>query len=253
MHQLITVSLDDHAFQIQDDGYNALRQYLDRARRGLRGNPDIDEILGDLERAIAEKCSALLTPTKTAIMQGDVAQILDQIGPVEGAAGEEPQPQKAAAGRADTDENKEEDSDARAPKRLYRIGEGAVLAGVCTGLASYLDVDVLLVRLIFVAITIMTSGFGGIVAYIIMTIFVPYAPFPRHRTSTALRSTVAVVAIGGIAVLLLISIWHDALYGNWPPTSYMFPMRMLFFAAGFIALALLILVAIALRLRSRTR
>ena len=45
-----------------------------------------------------------------------------------------------------------------ATKRLYRIRDGRIVAGVCTGLASYLRVDPTLVRLAFALLTI----FGGV-------------------------------------------------------------------------------------------
>jgi phage shock protein PspC (stress-responsive transcriptional regulator) len=45
-----------------------------------------------------------------------------------------------------------------ATKRLYRIRDGRVVAGVCAGLATYFGVDATLVRLAFAVVTI----FGGL-------------------------------------------------------------------------------------------
>jgi len=45
-----------------------------------------------------------------------------------------------------------------ATRRLYRIRDGRIVAGVCTGLAAYLRVDPTLVRLAFALLTI----FGGV-------------------------------------------------------------------------------------------
>ena len=45
-----------------------------------------------------------------------------------------------------------------ATTRLYRIRDGRIVAGVCTGLAAYLGVDPTLVRLAFALLTV----FGGI-------------------------------------------------------------------------------------------
>jgi len=45
-----------------------------------------------------------------------------------------------------------------ATKRLYRIRDGRIVAGVCTGLAAYLRVDPTLVRLAFALLTV----FGGV-------------------------------------------------------------------------------------------
>ena len=45
-----------------------------------------------------------------------------------------------------------------ATKRLYRIRDGRVVAGVCTGLAAYFGVDPTLIRLAFALLTV----FGGV-------------------------------------------------------------------------------------------
>ena len=45
-----------------------------------------------------------------------------------------------------------------ATKRLYRIQDGRVVAGVCAGLAAYFGVDPTLIRLAFALLTV----FGGI-------------------------------------------------------------------------------------------
>ena len=53
------------------------------------------------------------------------------------------------------------------PKRLYRNSSSGRIAGVCAGIAEYLDADVTLVRLAWVVLSIVPGGFvGGIVAYI---------------------------------------------------------------------------------------
>ncbi|MEC9485379.1 MAG: PspC domain-containing protein [Candidatus Izemoplasma sp.] len=58
-------------------------------------------------------------------------------------------------------------------KRLYKNGEEAVIAGVCQGIAEYIDVDVTIVRLLTVFIAIFTSGVPVVLIYIIMAIVLP--------------------------------------------------------------------------------
>jgi phage shock protein C len=51
------------------------------------------------------------------------------------------------------------------------------LAGVCGGIAEYLDVDPTVVRLIWVALSVVPGGFvGGALAYILAWIIIPKAP-----------------------------------------------------------------------------
>src|SRR5438552_17999427 len=53
------------------------------------------------------------------------------------------------------------------PKRLYRNSSAGRIAGVCAGIAEYLEADVTLVRLVWVVLSIVPGGFvGGLVAYI---------------------------------------------------------------------------------------
>jgi phage shock protein PspC (stress-responsive transcriptional regulator) len=48
-----------------------------------------------------------------------------------------------------------------------------MIAGVCGGLAEYFDLDVSIIRILFVVLTIFTAAFPGILVYIIMWIVVP--------------------------------------------------------------------------------
>lgn len=56
-------------------------------------------------------------------------------------------------------------------KKLYRIEDGKMIAGVCAGLAEYFSIDVTIVRLGWVLLTLL--GGCGILAYIIALIIMP--------------------------------------------------------------------------------
>jgi len=58
-------------------------------------------------------------------------------------------------------------------KRLYRSKTKKMIAGVCGGLADYFDIDVSLVRLIFVAISLVTAVIPMVIFYIIAWIILP--------------------------------------------------------------------------------
>ena len=57
-------------------------------------------------------------------------------------------------------------------KRLYRNEHDKVVAGVSSGLADYLQVDITIVRLLFVLSTLFLAG-GGLIVYLVMWIVVP--------------------------------------------------------------------------------
>ncbi|MFR3816885.1 MAG: PspC domain-containing protein, partial [Turicibacter sp.] len=51
-------------------------------------------------------------------------------------------------------------------KRLYRASQGAMISGVCQGIADYFKMDATIIRLIWVVVTIFSFGFAGVVLYI---------------------------------------------------------------------------------------
>ncbi len=173
MRQVITASLNGRAYQLEDDAYEVLKAYLGEAATALSGNPDKDEIVADLEQAIADKCDRYLNPHKTVVVRSELARIIEDMGPVDGAtptaaAGPAPTPGASAGAEA------RPAADGGAPKRLYQISEGAMLSGVCTGIAAYLAVDVVLVRVAFVALAFLTGG-AAVLAYLVLMFIVPYA------------------------------------------------------------------------------
>src|SRR5690606_33999492 len=74
------------AYQFEDAAYEAVRAYIDHAQRALAGNPDRNEILADLEQAIADKCDTFLGKQKNVVLTNEARQILTEMGPVDGAA-----------------------------------------------------------------------------------------------------------------------------------------------------------------------
>lgn len=58
-------------------------------------------------------------------------------------------------------------------KRLYRSTSQKMLGGVCGGLAEYFDMDPSLIRLIFVAVCLMTAVLPMTFFYLIAWIVVP--------------------------------------------------------------------------------
>lgn len=66
-------------------------------------------------------------------------------------------------------------------KKLHRLPKQGQIAGVCAGVADYFEMDVTLVRILFIILAVITGG-GFIIAYILMAIVMPSA---EAKTSTA--------------------------------------------------------------------
>ena len=58
-------------------------------------------------------------------------------------------------------------------KKLYRNTSNKMIAGVCSGLAEYINIDPTIVRLIWALIAL---GGAGIIAYLIAAIIIPEKP-----------------------------------------------------------------------------
>jgi phage shock protein PspC (stress-responsive transcriptional regulator) len=184
MRKVTTINLNNNAFQIDEDGYESLRRYLDDAGRALSGNPDREEILADLEQAIADKCRATLGVHKTVVGTEEIERIVKEMGPVTsgnestGAAGAS-QPGGEATGATSASPGRP------SPRRLYRIREGMQWAGVCTGTAAYAGIDVSLVRIAVILITVFTGFFPGLVVYVALAFILPVAGTPEELAAAS--------------------------------------------------------------------
>lgn len=58
-------------------------------------------------------------------------------------------------------------------QKLYRSRSKKMIAGVCGGLADYFDIDISLVRLIFVGIALVTAIVPMMIFYLIAWIILP--------------------------------------------------------------------------------
>lgn len=77
-------------------------------------------------------------------------------------------------------------------RRLYRSDTNKMLAGVCAGVAEYLGVDALWVRLFFVLLALPGGGIG-VVLYFILWVIVPY-PGGTHASAGTAMHGVAEIA-----------------------------------------------------------
>ncbi len=97
-------------------------------------------------------------------------------------------------------------------KRLTRSSRDRVFGGVCGGLAEYLELDAVLVRVGFVALGLLSGVFGGILLYLFAWLIIPLngeESAPAHTVETSLptrqRPTRLVIglllAVAGILAL----------------------------------------------------
>lgn len=155
MKNLVLITLSGHStnFQAEQDAYDALRRYLERAERSLQSDPDHEEVLRDLEQSIGDKLSARLASSDQVLTLADIDAVLAEVGPVAG----EPTTAHTPAKRQ---------------RRLVRIQEGQDILGICQGLSAYSDIRVDWIRTIFTGLALVTGG-AFILVYFIAAFFLP--------------------------------------------------------------------------------
>ncbi|MDH5276524.1 MAG: PspC domain-containing protein [Gammaproteobacteria bacterium] len=155
----ITARLNGVNLQFDEAAFARLESYLAEAGRALDGNPDRAEILADLEQAIADQCRERMNADQVAVTLRHLEPTLEEIGPVQVPGTDSPSPQPAR----------------ETPRRLEQVSEGALISGVCLGLARYINVDVTLLRVIAVLLLFLSGG-GVTVVYVVLMFLLPYAP-----------------------------------------------------------------------------
>ena len=70
-------------------------------------------------------------------------------------------------------------------KKLYRINEGKIFAGICTGIAEYANMDVTIVRLLWVLISCFAGA--GLILYIVGIFIIPLKPEQENNNKTIIE------------------------------------------------------------------
>jgi phage shock protein PspC (stress-responsive transcriptional regulator) len=168
----VTVRLNGRSVvQFDAAAYQRLEAYLAESESLLEGDPDPAEIMNDLEQAIADRCAQRLTPDRPVATLAELDAALDEIGTVQVA-------DAAAASAAAAAASASPASTARpnsAGQPLRQHSQGAVVSGVCLGLARFVGLDAMWVRIVAVVLTLVTGG-GAIVVYAALMLLLPFAP-----------------------------------------------------------------------------
>jgi phage shock protein C len=63
-------------------------------------------------------------------------------------------------------------------RRLTRSRKHKIIAGVCGGVAEYLEVDPTVVRVVYVIASLLSAAFPGLLAYVILAFLMPLPDSP---------------------------------------------------------------------------
>ncbi len=133
MKQTVQVNIGGCAFNVDEESYSLIDEYLGGLKRYYSNTIDGKEIVEDIEERMAEllleRCG-----TGNVVSVADARHIIGILGTP-----------SAFAEESGADSSKPLE---KPKKRLYRNPDGRIIGGVCNGLAAYWNCDVTLIRLI---------------------------------------------------------------------------------------------------------
>jgi phage shock protein PspC (stress-responsive transcriptional regulator) len=165
MDKTISINLGGSLFQIDEEAFRILRDYLQAINSRFGNIQGGHETVEDIESRIAEIFQSQ-KGLAGVVTKENVESMISIIG-------------------------KPEDFDTSGPeiegpvystqkKRMYRNPDDMIIGGVCSGIAAYLDTDSVLIRILFVFALFFGIGF---LAYLILWIAIP-----RARTDSQKRA-----------------------------------------------------------------
>ena len=175
MKKNISINISGIIFHIEEDGYEALRKYLDSINSYFGSFEDSSEILADIESRIAEIFLSKLNEGKQVITAEDVHTLIATMGSVNDfKAAEDQEVINEDAPRKEQNQRQGRTSggSATAARKLYRDPNRKIAGGVCAGFAHYFNVDPIWPRLLFALLVFGTSG-AFLLVYVILWIALP--------------------------------------------------------------------------------
>lgn len=163
MKKTISINIKGFVFNIEEDAYAILQNYIEQLRRIFKNEEGGNEIVDDVEMRIAELFNEKLSENYQAITDKDVQDVIQILGA--------PEDYETAEENTNAKEEHFEESFSE-EKKLYRDPDRKAIGGVCSGIAHYLGWDVIVVRIIF--LLFMFSGFT-VLLYAILYFVVPEA------------------------------------------------------------------------------
>lgn len=180
MKKTLSVNLGGSVYHIDEDAYQELMDYLQDVKSHLGNDASSGEVLIDIEQRISELFGEWMKGRREVITASDVQKVIGILGRPEQFDNAEPSEEAEPSEK--TAPKSEKWSDERsyyAHRKLYRDVDNARLGGVCAGLAAYLNVSVVLIRLIWVCLILFYGT--GFLFYFLCWIIIPEARTAAQR------------------------------------------------------------------------
>ena len=137
MKKTLTVNLGGTVFNIDEDAYRLLDNYLNNLKLHFRKHSSAEEIVDDIELRISELFAEKLQTGAQVITITDVEEVIARMGKPEDMD-------------TDTEPSSDENTKTTGHRRFFRNPDDKVLGGVASGIAAYLGWDVVPLRLLLI-------------------------------------------------------------------------------------------------------
>lgn len=166
MNKTTNIHIKGVPFILEENAYSSLQDYLKRLKISLGNQQGAEEIAEDIELRIAELLSEITKNNISVIEERHIQEVISILG----------DPREYATDDSEQVQPEEESAQAvngtiPVGRSLFRDKENAWLGGVCAGIAAYLNINVLLIRLALILFILM--GGSGFLIYLILWIILP--------------------------------------------------------------------------------
>ncbi len=213
MKKIININFHGRVVPIEETAFDILNQYVESLRKYFANEEGRDEIINDIENRFAELFSERLKKDATCITDADVNSIIASMGRPEdfeaadAEGGIPPKTGQQTNNSSNQQQSQKTYNYATSPSRgkLYRNADDKILGGVCSGLANYLGIDPVILRIIFVVLV------GALFwVYLLLWIVVPSQSQQSNITKRLFRNADDKViggVAGGLAAYFNIQVW----------------------------------------------
>ncbi len=160
MKKTVNVAIGGCSFIIDEDACDAISTYLDNFKEAMEESSSLNDVMDELECRMADLLKAKLGSREVVSLKM-AEEVIEQLGYPDGY-----RPGNGAKMNGGS-------YNEHAVRKLFRDPDNRKIAGVCSGLATFLGVDVVIIRILFLVAFICGTAGGWI--YIIIWIAAPEA------------------------------------------------------------------------------
>ena len=160
MKKNFSVNIGGRIFNIDDDAYECLNNYLARLRNFFAAEQGYQEIIADIEMRIAELLDQQKENGNPIIILKHIEDVIASMGEPDQLSDSETEQPRQAPG-------------AKTRGKLYRDPDNRQIGGVAAGIAAWFDIDPIWVRLAFAGATFFYGI--GIIIYVVLRFILPAA------------------------------------------------------------------------------